>query len=79
LVFVIVVLSVSSFVAAPWGSGPFDKTERRELSLVQGAHAAPRRVSLIQTDEARQLFRLMRMFISCVKRELGNKIAAGAV
>jgi RNA polymerase sigma factor (sigma-70 family) len=42
--------------------------------LLQGARAAPRRVSIIQTRKADALFRFARIFISCGNSELGNKI-----
>jgi RNA polymerase sigma-70 factor, ECF subfamily len=42
--------------------------------LIQGARAAPGRVSLIQTANRGHLFRFLMVFISCRKSELGNKI-----
>jgi hypothetical protein len=53
------VTSRSSQLAVERSSG----TERRELSLVQGARAAPGRVSLIQTRKAGRLFLFSVIFI----------------
>lgn len=49
------------------------------MSLVQGARAAPGRVSFIQTVRAGRLFRFPPFFIFCRNPEFGNKIASGLV
>jgi RNA polymerase sigma-70 factor, ECF subfamily len=54
-------------------------TERRELSLLQGAHAAPGRVSFIQTIKPGVLFLVWQFFISCGKTPFGNKMRPTAV
>jgi RNA polymerase sigma-70 factor (ECF subfamily) len=49
------------------------------LRSVQGARAAPGRVSLIQTVKPSHLFLVWRFFISCGNPEFGNKMRARAV